>query len=78
MPVEEQVVVLYAGTRGYLDKVKVTDIRSFEESYLKLIRENHSDLLTKIRQEKSLSSETDAKLAKIVGDFSANFVASKA
>lgn len=78
MVVEEQVVVLYCGTRGYLDKVKVSDIRSYEQSFLKLVKENHSDLLAKIRQEKSLSSEVDGKLSKIVGEFTANFLASKA
>lgn len=78
MPIEEQVVVLFAGTRGYLDKIKVSDIRSYEQSILKLFKESHTDILAKIRQEKSISSDLDSKLAKIVSDFTANFVASKA
>nr|YP_007890470.1 ATP synthase F1 subunit alpha [Andalucia godoyi]AGH23964.1 ATP synthase F1 subunit alpha [Andalucia godoyi] len=78
MVVEEQVIVLYAGTRGYLDKIKVNEIHAFEESLLKLFKTQHSDLLAKIRQEKQISKELDQNLAKIFGDFTANFVASKA
>lgn len=75
MPVEEQVVVLYSGTRGYLDKVKTNEVRAYEQSLLKLFREQHKDVLAKIRQELKLSDEIDAKLAKIIGEFSANFLA---
>ena len=45
LPVEEQVVVLYAGTRGYLDKVPVPDVQRFEAELLDWLKARHSDLL---------------------------------
>jgi F-type H+-transporting ATPase subunit alpha len=49
MPVEEQVVSLYAGTRGYLDPVPVTDVRRFETELLSWFRTRHADILDGIR-----------------------------
>ncbi len=49
LPVEEQVVVLYAGTRGHLDTVPVDDVRRFETEVLEAFRARHSGLLEDIR-----------------------------
>jgi F-type H+-transporting ATPase subunit alpha len=45
MPVQEQVVVIYAGTRGYLDTIPVGDVRRFESGLLEWFRTRHSDIL---------------------------------
>ena len=49
MPVEEQVVSLYAATNGYLDDVPVTEVRRFEDELLEWFRSRHSDILDAIR-----------------------------
>ena len=48
-PVEEQVVVLLAGTRGHLDDIPVSDVRRFEQELLEYVRTRHGDLLDAIR-----------------------------
>jgi F-type H+-transporting ATPase subunit alpha len=57
LPVEEQVVVLYAGTRGHLDAVPVTDVRRFERELLEAFRARHSGLLDDIRTSGKLDEE---------------------
>src|SRR5215204_1124983 len=49
MPVEEQVVVIYAGTNGYVDDLPVSDVRRFENELLEYMRTRHADLLDTIR-----------------------------
>ena len=63
LPVEEQVVVIFAGVRGYLDKIEVKDITRFEEALLGEIRSKHGDILDTIRNEQALSEETEKKLS---------------
>jgi F-type H+-transporting ATPase subunit alpha len=54
MAVEEQVVMLFAATRGYLDDVPVKRVREFETSFLRFMRDKHNDILTTIRNVKTL------------------------
>jgi F-type H+-transporting ATPase subunit alpha len=49
MPFEEQVIVIFAGTRGWLDTVPVEDVRRFEQEILTYLRAKHADLLGEIR-----------------------------
>jgi len=49
MPFEEQVIVIYAGTRGWLDTVPVEDVRRFEQELLTYLRAKHAELLGEIR-----------------------------
>jgi F-type H+-transporting ATPase subunit alpha len=58
MPVEEQVVSLYAGTRGHLDDVPVPDVRRFEEELLTWFRTRHSDILEGIRSGGAIPDES--------------------
>ena len=72
-PVEEQVVSIYAGTRGYLDKLQVSQIGKFEQELLAKIRSSHKDLLDGIRKEKALTPDLEAKLKSILETFSKSF-----
>jgi F-type H+-transporting ATPase subunit alpha len=74
MPVEEQVVVIYSGVRGYLDKIEVRDIGRFEQGLLSTIRDKHPAILEAIRTEKDLSAATEEKLKAALADYSAKFV----
>ncbi len=57
MAVEDQVVVLYAGTRGYLDGVEVADVRRFESGLLEYVRARHSDVVDGIRSSGTIADE---------------------
>ena len=73
LTVSEQVVSIYAGVRGYLDKVAVGDVVKFEAEVLNEIRTKHSDLLDAIASEKELSKENDDKLKSILDDLVGKF-----
>ncbi len=73
LTVSEQVVSIYAGVRGYLDKVAVGDVVKFEAEVLNEIRTKHSDLLDAIANEKELSKENDDKLKVILDDLVGKF-----
>jgi F-type H+-transporting ATPase subunit alpha len=73
LKVEEQVVVIYAGVNGYLDKLPVGDVGRFEEELLRNIRTKHEDILEAIRTEKQISSETETKLKSAVETFAKAF-----
>ncbi|MBS9477523.1 F0F1 ATP synthase subunit alpha [Ancylobacter radicis] len=73
LKVEEQVVVIYAGTNGYLDALPVAKVRAFEEGLLLLLRTKHTDILDAIRTSKELSKETTEKLVKVLDTFAKSF-----
>ena len=72
-PVELQVVVIFAGVRGYLDKIPVDDIGRFEASFLDEIRASGGDILEAIRTEKDISPETEKKLIAFFDRFAKTF-----
>uniref|UniRef100_A0A7S3CK10 ATP synthase subunit alpha, mitochondrial n=1 Tax=Strombidium rassoulzadegani TaxID=1082188 RepID=A0A7S3CK10_9SPIT len=69
MPAEEQVCVLYAGVKGYLDKIQTSDIGKFEQLYLNHIKTKHSNILETIRREGELSAATNSEIAAMLEDF---------
>jgi F-type H+-transporting ATPase subunit alpha len=73
--IEEQVVVIYSGTRGYLDKFPVGEITRFEAEFLSHLNGNHKDLLDGIRDKKALDGELEGKLKTVLETFSKNFAA---
>ena len=72
MAIEQQVVVIYAGTKGYLDKVDVAKIGEYEEG---LLKEVDSSILDAIRTEGSISDALDKKIAAFFEDYTARFLA---
>ena len=75
LKVEEQVVSIYAGTRGYLDKLSVSDVGRFEDELLRHVRDQHSDILDAIREEGVLSEDSEDKLKAALESFSKSFAA---
>ncbi|GEO82234.1 F0F1 ATP synthase subunit alpha [Pararhodospirillum oryzae] len=73
LKVEEQVCVIYAGTKGYVDAVKTTDVTRYEASLLSELRSSGVDILEAIRTEKALSQETEDKLVRFLTDFGKKF-----
>ncbi len=72
-PVEEQVVAIYAGVRGYLDEVAVTDVGRFERGLLDEIRSKGAEILAEIRDKKELTDEIDGKLKSFVEHYTKAF-----
>ncbi|EPQ07469.1 ATP synthase subunit alpha, mitochondrial [Myotis brandtii] len=76
MAIEEQVAVIYAGVRGYLDKLEPSKITKFESAFLSHVISQHQALLGSIRTDGKISEQSDAKLKEIVTNFLAGFEAS--
>ncbi len=72
--VEEQVVSLFAGTRGYLDKVKVADVTRFEHQMLSEIKGKSPEILDSIRSAKQIEKGTEDKLTAFLDAFAQHFV----
>ena len=73
MAVEEQVVSIFAGVRGYLDGIEVTDIGRFESEFLGEMRASHAGLLDEIRSSQEMSDDSEKALEAILDDFSKKF-----
>ncbi|ECR2927541.1 F0F1 ATP synthase subunit alpha [Campylobacter coli] len=72
LSVEKQVVLIFAGTKGYLDDVAVSKIREFEDGIYPFIEAKCPDLFEQIRSKKALDAELEEKLAKAINEFKAN------
>jgi F-type H+-transporting ATPase subunit alpha len=70
---EEQVSVIFAGVKGYLDKIPTSKITAFEDALLRDLRANHADLLKTIRTEEKLTDDTEAKLRAAIERVVPNF-----
>jgi F-type H+-transporting ATPase subunit alpha len=66
LKVEEQVCIIYAGTRGYIDGLKVDDVMKFEAALLADLRGKNADILTSIRDSQKLDDATEAKLKTVI------------
>ena len=73
MLVQEQVAVIFAGVKGYLDKIALTDIGRFEAGLLDMLRGSGQDILNTIRDEQKISDDTDAKLREAIESFAKSF-----
>jgi F-type H+-transporting ATPase subunit alpha len=73
VPVEEQVVVIFAGTRGYLDRVDIVNVTRFEQLMLVELRGRHPEVLDAIRTRGEISDETEKTLAAFLDDFARTF-----
>ena len=73
LPVEEQVVSIFAGTQGYLDGVAVADITRFLDDFVGEVRANGQDILASIREKQEVSEETDKKLRAFLDSFAKTF-----
>jgi len=71
--VEEQVCVIYAGTRGYLDAIPTSSVRRFETELLARLHSQHQDLLDGIRTKKALDKDMENTLKSALDTFSSTF-----
>ena len=73
MPVEEQVISIFAGVRGYLYKIPTRKVGEFEKQLLSEVKSKASDILDSIRNEKAISKETEEKLKSFMENFAKTF-----
>ena len=73
LAVEEQVVVIYAGTRGYLDGVPTSRVNAFQTDLLGRLHSQNKALLDGVRTKKELTSELEAELVGVLQDFVKTF-----
>ncbi|HSC88031.1 MAG TPA: F0F1 ATP synthase subunit alpha [Polyangiaceae bacterium] len=78
LAVERQVVILYAGMNGYVDKLPVNSIKRYEDSLFKLLESKHSGLLDGIREKREVTDELKKKLDEVLTSFTKDFAATLA
>lgn len=74
MPVEKQVMILYAAVNDYLSDIQVTDIRRFESEFFEYIDTHYRDLAKDIREKKSLDDELKDNMDKVIIEFKKSFL----
>jgi len=75
MPVEEQVVSIFAGVNGYLDGIEVKNVGKFEAQFMSAIKAKHADILDAVRTDREIKPETDKKLRGVLEAFAKTFAA---
>jgi len=73
MPVEKQVVAIYAGTNGYLDEIPAGEVVRCEQEFLNMMDLKHADFLLEIARTKQLTDDITARLKDILASFMAAF-----
>ena len=75
IPIERQVVVLYAAVKGFLDQIPISSIGEYEQELLKAI---DSNILTQIAQQRTLTEQLDKQLAEFCKQFTRTFLSTSA
>ena len=69
MPTEQEVLVIYAGTKGYLDDIALNRVQEFQNSYLSYVQTSAANLLESLSVKKALDDEIEGLLKKTLEDF---------
>ena len=77
LPVEKQIIIIYAGTKGYLDAVEPSDITEYEAELMTDLDTKYPKLLELIGKERAITDEVTAELKKVLTEFSERFVAGR-
>jgi F-type H+-transporting ATPase subunit alpha len=75
LPVEKQVLIVYAGTGGMLDDLPVEQIRQFETDLYKYLDTSQAGLLQELREKKAMDDQLKAKINTLIKEFKQRFVA---
>ena len=73
MPVENQVIIIYAATKKYLIDVEVDDIMDFEKGLFEYIDTKYPEVPASIREDKEIKEDTEKKLFQAIEEFKAEF-----
>jgi len=69
MPVEEQIMAIFAATQGFTDDIEASEVVAFERKLLAYVRLQHKDVLAEIKEKKQLSAELIEKIRKVITEF---------
>jgi F-type H+-transporting ATPase subunit alpha len=75
VPVEEQVLTIYAGVNGYLDNIPAEQVVHYEQDFIKFMKANYAEIGKSIREKKVIDKETEAALKEAVKEFNDTFAA---
>lgn len=73
LSVEKQVLIIYAGNRGYLDEFEVSEIKEYERELYDYFEKEHSDLLKRVEEKKEIDGELDEAIGKALEEFNRKF-----
>jgi F-type H+-transporting ATPase subunit alpha len=73
MTVDQQILIIFAGTRGYVDSYPIESLAKFETELMAYMGSKHADLLQEIREQKKIGENLEAKMKKAFEDFKAGF-----
>lgn len=73
LSVEKQILIIYAGNRGFLDEFPVSRIREYENRLYEVFEKEHPEILKKIADEKKIDSELDEAIHSVLKDFNQEF-----
>lgn len=74
LPIEDQIVIIYLGVKGFLDKISIVKIKEFETKWINFIKTEHKNILIEILEKKNLTQELDSKLNELANQFTKNFL----
>ena len=75
LPVEQQILVIFAGTNGYVDEVPVNAVRKFESELLRFATSKYQPLLDDIKNKKQLDDDLKARIKSVIEEFKKSFTA---
>jgi len=75
MSLGQEIVVLFAGTRGFIDKYDIDKVRVYEQQLLSFVESKHPDILKEIEDKKVISPELEKKMKEVMTAFDSVFVA---
>jgi F-type H+-transporting ATPase subunit alpha len=73
MPIDDQIILIYAGTQGFLDDLPIESLKAFEEGFLRYIRAEKQDLKKELREKMALDDNLRAKMTEAVTTFKKSF-----
>jgi F-type H+-transporting ATPase subunit alpha len=73
LPVEKQILIIYAGNRGFLDEFKVGQIREYEKKLYEFFDQERPDILTKLAERKQIDGSLDEAISQAFTEFNARF-----
>jgi F-type H+-transporting ATPase subunit alpha len=78
LPVEKQILIIYAGNRGFLDEIEVERIKEYEEELYTFFEKEQAKLLKKIAEKRELSTDLDEAISLALKEFNSRFKEGKA
>lgn len=72
LAIEKQIITIFAGAKGFLDDIAVSEIRNFEEGIYVFIESKYPEIFEEIRSKKALDKELEEKISKAINEFKSN------